>query len=84
MIQINIYEAKARLSELVERAEKGERVVIARAGVPKVVLTLMNEAEPKLPRVFGGGGPAFGHAGDQLDDFTSEEMAALFDSGALE
>ena len=31
---INIYEAKTRLSQLVERAEKGEEIVIARAGRP--------------------------------------------------
>ena len=38
-IQINIAEAKARLSELVARAEAGEEVVIARSGKPVVSLT---------------------------------------------
>jgi len=33
-IQINIAEAKARLSALVEAAERGEEVVLARAGKP--------------------------------------------------
>ena len=36
MVQVNMHEAKTRLSQLVELAEKGERVVIARAGVPVV------------------------------------------------
>lgn len=31
---INIYEAKTRLSQLVKRAEQGERITIARAGKP--------------------------------------------------
>lgn len=37
-IQINIAQAKAKLSELVARAEAGEEVIIARAGKPSVVL----------------------------------------------
>ena len=31
---VNIYDAKARLSELVDRAAAGEEVVIAKAGKP--------------------------------------------------
>jgi prevent-host-death family protein len=84
MIQVNIYDAKARLSELVDRAEKGERVVIAKAGVPKVVLTVVSEEQPKQRRVFGGGGAEFAYAGDHIDDFTDEEMAALFEGSDLE
>ena len=34
----NIHEAKSRLSQLIEQAEKGEEVIIARAGVPVVRL----------------------------------------------
>lgn len=34
----NMHEAKSRLSELVEAAERGERIVIARDGQPAVVL----------------------------------------------
>jgi prevent-host-death family protein len=33
-MQVNMHDAKSRLSELVELARKGERVVIARSGVP--------------------------------------------------
>lgn len=32
--QVNIYEAKTQLSSLVERAAKGEEIVIAKAGKP--------------------------------------------------
>lgn len=38
VIQSNIGAAKARLSEVVERAEQGEEVIIARAGRPAVRL----------------------------------------------
>lgn len=31
---VNIHDAKTRLSQLVARAERGERITIARAGVP--------------------------------------------------
>jgi prevent-host-death family protein len=35
-IQVNIAEAKAKLSELVARAEQGEEVVIARHGASRL------------------------------------------------
>ena len=35
---VNLYEAKTHLSALVERASKGEEVVIAKAGEPKARL----------------------------------------------
>ena len=38
MIQLNLHEAKARLSECIEAALRGERVVIARRNVPVVEL----------------------------------------------
>jgi len=38
MIQMNIAEAKSKLSELVARAEDGEDVVLARNGEPVVTL----------------------------------------------
>jgi prevent-host-death family protein len=41
-IQVNIAEAKAKLSELVARAEAGEEVVIARHG--KAVATIVAKA----------------------------------------
>ena len=38
MVLISITEAKARLSALIERVQKGEEVVIAMAGTPVAVL----------------------------------------------
>lgn len=34
MSQVNVYEAKTHLSRLLDRAEAGEEIVIARAGRP--------------------------------------------------
>jgi prevent-host-death family protein len=38
MKQVNIHQAKTELSKLVERAESGEEIVIARAGKPAAKL----------------------------------------------
>ncbi len=48
----NIFEAKTNLSKLIAKAEKGEDVVIARAGKPVVRLTRLETA--KKPIRFGG------------------------------
>ncbi len=48
MVQVNMHEAKTRLSQLVELVEGGERVVIARGGVP--VAELVPHAPAQLKR----------------------------------
>lgn len=48
MPTVNIFEAKTQLSKLIEMAEKGEDVVIARAGKPVARLTKLNPAKPKI------------------------------------
>jgi prevent-host-death family protein len=44
---VNIYEAKTRLSQLVEQAAAGEDVVIARAGRPVARLTRLQKTARK-------------------------------------
>ena len=44
MKQVNIHEAKTELSKLVERAEAGEEIVIARAGKPAAKLVPMTKS----------------------------------------
>jgi prevent-host-death family protein len=44
-INVNIGEAKTRLSELVTRALDGEEIVLHKAGVPKLVLVRVEEVE---------------------------------------
>jgi prevent-host-death family protein len=45
MPQVNIFEAKTQLSKLVEMAESGQDVVIARAGKPVARLTQLYPAK---------------------------------------
>lgn len=49
---VNIHEAKTHFSRLVERAEHGERITIARAGVPVAMLVAV-EPETRLRRPIG-------------------------------
>jgi prevent-host-death family protein len=46
-IQVNVFEAKSSLSRLLAAAERGEDVVIARAGRPVVRLQLVEPAPPR-------------------------------------
>lgn len=46
-IEVNIHEAKARLSNLVARAEQGEEVIIARANKPIARLVPVNAPQGK-------------------------------------
>ena len=63
---INIHAAKTRLSRLVARAEKGERIVIARNGKPAAQLIRLGKSKQAAVRpddpllhldVFGFDGP---------------------------
>ena len=51
-VQVNLYEAKTQLSSLVERAAKGEEVVIAKAGKPMARLVALRP-QLKPPRKSG-------------------------------
>jgi prevent-host-death family protein len=47
---VNIHDAKTRLSQLVARAERGERIIIARAGKPVARLgPAPKSRRPSLP-----------------------------------
>ena len=43
-MQVNIYEAKTRLSELVDQASRGETIIIAKAGTPLAKLVPLHQA----------------------------------------
>ncbi len=43
---VNMHEAKTHLSKLVERVEKGEEIVISRAGKPAAKLVPVPQKEP--------------------------------------
>ncbi len=47
---MNIHEAKTHFSKLVERARNGERITIAKAGVPVAMLVAVEpETRPRRP-----------------------------------
>jgi prevent-host-death family protein len=74
MRHVNVHEAKTQLSRLLEEVEAGERVVIARAGVPVAVLSPYRAAV-KRRRLGLFAGEAKVHADfDELPD----DIAAAF------
>ena len=48
MRQLNVAQAKSHLSELIEAAERGEEVIIARKGSPAVRLVAISRPERRL------------------------------------
>jgi prevent-host-death family protein len=52
MKQLNLAEAKAKLSHLVDQAAKGNGVIIAKSGIPMAKLVPLDDDKPK-PFVFG-------------------------------
>ena len=50
MIRANVHEAKSQLSKLIERAEAGEEVIIARNGRPVVRLTPIEKPSAQSSR----------------------------------
>jgi prevent-host-death family protein len=61
MIQLNLHEAKAKLSECIEAALRGERVVIAHRNVPAVELAPIPQRTAE-PRKLGQGPKQPGYA----------------------
>jgi prevent-host-death family protein len=54
-VQVNVYEAKSRLSELLAKAEAGEEIVIARNGKPIARLVpVQREQPPRVPGAWAG------------------------------
>lgn len=51
-MQVNIYEAKTRLSELVDQAHAGETVIIAKSGTPMAKLVPL-DAPVRKKIIFG-------------------------------
>jgi prevent-host-death family protein len=80
---VNIQYARTHLSKLIERAERGEEITIARAGKPVAKLTPVHAAhkQPKRKLGFLKGAidipPAF------FDPRLDEEIAAGFESSSV-
>jgi len=73
---VNIHEAKTHLSKLIEQAERGEDVVIARAGKPAVKLTPVKPA-PRKRRLGFLAGYDF-HVPDDFNEMGREEIEKMF------
>ena len=71
---VNVHEAKSSLSRLLEQVERGEHVVIARAGKP--VADLVPHRGPDL--VFGTAAGAIRYDPDSFDE-PDTEMVAVFE-----
>jgi prevent-host-death family protein len=75
--QVNIYEAKTQLSSLVERAAKGEEIVIAKAGKPMVKLVgLVPEIKPL--RKFGQNFLGITYIADDFDAPLPDHVLKVF------
>jgi prevent-host-death family protein len=79
-LTINIFEAKTQLSKLVEKAENGEDVIIARAGKPVARLTQLKPE--KKPIVFGLMKGRIWIA-DDFDAPLPDEILAEFEDGPI-
>ena len=85
MLTINMHDAKTQLSKLVEAAEAGEEVIIARNGKPAVKLVPIGLEKQAVKRI----GAARTIFGDSLDGLTLEkfnesdaEIEATFDDAS--
>ena len=74
MIKVNIFEAKAKLSEYVDRAAHGERVIVCRHNHPVAELRAVAGAR-REPRPIGPlpGRPAFDVASTFFEPLSDEE-----------
>ncbi len=79
-MQINIYEAKTRLSDLVEQAHNGETIVIAKAGRPLAKLVPLGV--PTRSRIRLGLMKGEFVEPPDFDDPLPEDLLAMFEGGS--
>ena len=79
MAAVNMYEAKATLSSLVERAIAGEEVILAKAGKPLVRLVPVVPEERSAKRLSGGNDLGITYIAPDFDDpiWTDEELEEM-------
>jgi prevent-host-death family protein len=75
---VNIHEAKTHFSRLVERAERGEEIVIARAGKPVARLVPLETRPLVVGRMRGRIRIA-----DDFDDPLPPEVVAAFEDAPI-
>ncbi len=72
---VNIADAKARLPELVERAARGEEIVIARNGEPRARLVPLPPGKPRVP----GAGAGQWEIADDFNDPLPPDILTAFE-----
>ena len=77
---VNIFEAKTHLSKLIEKVERGEDVIIARAGKPVARLTGL---VPDKPKIRFGGLKGKIWVADDFDAPLPPEILAEFEDGPI-
>jgi prevent-host-death family protein len=77
MQQVNIYEAKSRLSQLVDKASKGDSFIIAKAGRPLVKVVPYREDVKRRSRIGGMRGRF--RVPDDIKKVAADEIFTLFE-----
>jgi len=77
----NLYEAKTHLSHLVDRAAKGEEIVIAKAGVPRAKLVPLPKSKAKRKP---GGWEGKIHISDDFDAPLPDNIQSSFEGRVYE
>lgn len=72
---INIADAKARLPELVERAARGQEIIISRNGEPRARLVPLAPTKPRVP----GHGAGQWQIADDFNEPLPADLLAAFD-----
>jgi prevent-host-death family protein len=80
--QVNMHEAKTHLSRLVERAERGEEIVISRAGKPAAKLVPVPQVKPGK-RTLGGWEGLMEMPSDQEWERMDKEIEEMFEEGEI-
>jgi prevent-host-death family protein len=75
MTKVNMHEAKSRLSELVEKAKKGEEIVIAKNGDPQALLIAYRKLGEKD---WFGMDEGKGWIADDFDELPADILAAFY------
>ena len=77
MTTVNIHEAKTNFSRLVERAARGETVIIAKAGKPLAMIVPLEQPEVDTSKRFGFLKGRF-EIPDDFDRMMEDEIAEMF------
>ena len=77
-IAVNIHDAKTQFSKLVARAERGETILIARAGKTVARLTPDKAVAARMPKRFGFMQGELKIPGD-FDTMFQDEIVAMFE-----